>query len=752
MEEPKSQPVACRFIPYDQWLVTHVDPKWKIKHVKHWILKKCGAPGEFDIPQRERRPPSPIIFAPAAQKHSSRGISPIQFNAKPSQADEDDGGQAGYEEDNEVSEAEWTPIVRPKPHHTTAVAEHTPSRRRSKSSKQLPLHKISAYEPDRLVILRFSTGQLLEDDYTFDWYEMEPYELIEVHRAGVFLRLPRTSPTLYVQPYWEGWVQALRVVGPANRRSNDGEVQKLEWRRRWVVVHKGHLALCKDRTETFPAKQLSLSCLTDLRGADHLERSTSIVPEANQRIICAKFKISIHQPPPPHEEHHKSVAKPVLHINTKGKPRKRASTISHTPVHLTHDQGGVSESTNPDGGEDSESTLSDAVFAHDDISDDDNPIAARESNVSRGYRYGGSYPKSQQPAVPPPSAAIPTAQAKEIGEWIVLDLPDDNAYTSLLRTLHRLFPHDTQSISHSSTFVSGLLPALESPPKTPKARPRSMAFDPKHQNLPRANPLGAMPFPEWRTELFRRARKVGLGNITHSLGGVLSAMDLPPPPPSSDIDSEHKIEISSVRIEDDDDEDAPEPPTTPSDGGDMSALLESSSDSDDSQVEWEGWMADLHRQARQPPIAEPNAILNVALDVPRQNFEPTAQVLTSPSSHESLYRRSLRAAEQRRPSMPTILFAPEPSGSHTHTRQASSLSQRPSMPSLGRTTSISAMKREKEKDKKKSSKKGKERERPMSAEANPAVVAKKRSGLARGVEKIVRGLDPTLDFVDTRRD
>lgn len=55
-------PIACRFVPYDQWLLTHLHNDWKIKQVKHWILAKCNLAKPPELPQR--RLDSPITFFP----------------------------------------------------------------------------------------------------------------------------------------------------------------------------------------------------------------------------------------------------------------------------------------------------------------------------------------------------------------------------------------------------------------------------------------------------------------------------------------------------------------------------------------------------------------------------------------------------------------------------------------------------------------------------------------------------------------
>ncbi len=136
----RSEPLQIlRIVPYDQWFLTHVDPAWKIKHIKQLILAKC-----FMLPFDPRnlvsgpkdtdgsRAPSPITFAP---DEGHRPISPIMFAtpqelkkkkstaahpniAKDEQssvghedttedgAEPEQGKEAGYEEDDEWDEGD----------------------------------------------------------------------------------------------------------------------------------------------------------------------------------------------------------------------------------------------------------------------------------------------------------------------------------------------------------------------------------------------------------------------------------------------------------------------------------------------------------------------------------------------------------------------------------------------------------------------------------------------------------------------
>ena len=121
------------------------------------------------------------------------------------------------------------------------------------SSEPIHPHHRSAYEPSRLTLLRFSTGQILEDDFAFAWYDIQPGELFEVHRVGVVLKLQRTAPSEYAKPYWEGWAKA--VTNSNGKKKNvmgdGGKESKVEWKDRWVVVREGTMQLCKDRSVSF---------------------------------------------------------------------------------------------------------------------------------------------------------------------------------------------------------------------------------------------------------------------------------------------------------------------------------------------------------------------------------------------------------------------------------------------------------------------------------------------------------------------
>jgi hypothetical protein len=105
----------------------------------------------------------------------------------------------------------------------------------------------------QFTLIRFSTGQLLEDDLPLSFYDMQADELLELHRVGVVVTLPRAHPTRYLDAYWEGWVRVLRMR-PIDTEEDSYPLYKirqletrvLEWRDRWLVVREGNIHLCRD--------------------------------------------------------------------------------------------------------------------------------------------------------------------------------------------------------------------------------------------------------------------------------------------------------------------------------------------------------------------------------------------------------------------------------------------------------------------------------------------------------------------------
>lgn len=263
-------PIACRFgtyslpaispaqltraVPYDQWFLTHIDDDSKIRQVKLWILSKCNlvqSPG----PQTQR-PASPITFASSIHSRSSL-----------------DSLDDGYNEDDEYSDQDLPPR-HPRLHPALDPKPGPSSQSVQPGSSPLV---------DQYTLISFSTGSMLEDEFTLSWYNFRPYELLEMHSLGIVAPLQRDVLVEYIQPYFLAKVRVLRAVW--NHRSGRFEAPgidpqrehggykgkdklahrldtispkssplqsekrrktKLDWKTRWVVINHGVLSLCKE--------------------------------------------------------------------------------------------------------------------------------------------------------------------------------------------------------------------------------------------------------------------------------------------------------------------------------------------------------------------------------------------------------------------------------------------------------------------------------------------------------------------------
>lgn len=233
-------------MPHDQWFLTNISPSWKIKHLKQSIIAKAlNLPFDrrFLMEDSTARPPSPITFAPIEVP-----LQESEFISGPGSC-EVDKIQAGYKmqgDDGGKSNGAFSdmPIVDP------LFAEY----------------KSQIYS-SVFTLIRFSTGQILEEHFFVSWYDLGPHELVELHcssppttfaRALIFgqmlmnggslilpipsqnsipdrhdsfpspavsatlgltlaeplrlTRLPRHDLASYTEPYWEGWIRILRVM------------------------------------------------------------------------------------------------------------------------------------------------------------------------------------------------------------------------------------------------------------------------------------------------------------------------------------------------------------------------------------------------------------------------------------------------------------------------------------------------------------------------------------------------------------
>ncbi|KZT29576.1 hypothetical protein NEOLEDRAFT_1128368 [Neolentinus lepideus HHB14362 ss-1] len=476
MDSPSTAviPLAIRFVPYDQWLVTHISTTWKTKQVKQYILSKC-LPFSTYVRSQAPEPPqprslSPITFASVSASRSRRSLDQRSITSASAKGDDDGEDEVDEDEDgsDDIFPVDQNKYIRPNRdhYHNTAFANDRPSpdnappstksARQSRSESRLCHHS-------HFSLLTYSTFHLLEDDYTISWYRLRPYELLEMHLAGAIIRLQRDSLLKYVEPYFECKVKALRVVHKEARpdvdreRENDrGKTKekesdltgsqtssssssrlrsthshpsaplplrksKIEWRERWIVIRHGILRLCKDRNTASSSQAFPLSALRTIRGSEHLQNAANTVPSRGkgETIVCAKFKQA---------------------SSSHGYASHSYSSSSFT--------GG-------------------------------SPGASGTGLYTDEYGRRGSASKIGSMSEGITEEREHERRAGKEDVWIILDMLDEYAYSSLLRILHRRAP---------SSLSSSVLP-------------------------PQPDSDSAVPFPEWRLDLVDRARKVGMGDL-----------------------------------------------------------------------------------------------------------------------------------------------------------------------------------------------------------------------------------------------
>jgi hypothetical protein len=249
----------------DQWILAHFDESWKVSDVKRYILRKVqGKETGTQLYQPPRnRPVSPITFA-SIRPTPAGGVQAQDTDLD----DPDDDEYSVYSNDDVFSATEG--LVRPRPGGTLSFD--------SPQQAQSDLQADPPPQTHRHALMLFSTGQLLEDDFTLAWYQLQDHELLELHPPSTIVRLSRGGMLEYVQPYFECRIKALRAISTDDRSRTDPKGKrketeprspgdrdrdrpglprrrkktKLEWKDRWLVIHQGQLRLFKGRSARLP--------------------------------------------------------------------------------------------------------------------------------------------------------------------------------------------------------------------------------------------------------------------------------------------------------------------------------------------------------------------------------------------------------------------------------------------------------------------------------------------------------------------
>ncbi|KAI0262998.1 hypothetical protein BC834DRAFT_888591 [Gloeopeniophorella convolvens] len=583
-------PIACRYVASDQWFTTQFDDAWKIAEVKQYILSKVHSAttsGNDYLPSRTR-PVSPITFASVFPSRQSVDTS--------TEGSLDDDYAFDSESDLAPETTRW---VRPRQglfnsSPAAAAPEHGAG---GTKTAALPAHHYQ--------MLAFSTGQLLEDDYSLAWYRLRPHELLELHPPGTIVRLRREVMLEYVQPYLELDVRALRVVisdrdahghvhvqeappnkirkqkdaageprNPAGTASGTAPPQsirkrrktKLEWRDRYLVIHHGMLNLFKSRADLTPVHTCSLESLTTLRGHEDVVRAAGAAAPS-QHVVCAKFRVEIPSANAPEPPLASSPTADNWHDPWSGDPIPREAN----------------------GGSWGRRGSKEDMRQH------------RRSVIEGDKTRSGSMPKEDSHDSKQDLRSESFWNDINIGEgtqgiWLILDTLEEFAHSNLLRVLHRCSPETI-----SSTLVPSFLLPDSSVPSVP---PSPSSYSDSLRRSP-------FPYPEWRIEVSQRAQKSGLGNVTDAMSWILWKGPAPElPGPKAQRTKLRKRQSGTLA-------DGPEMLLGPQD---FEEDFESDFDGE-CELEWESWAKDLARQGRSGTGKQIAAKLAEPSPTPRNNRE-----------------------------------------------------------------------------------------------------------------------------------
>lgn len=224
----------------------------QIKDIKHWILSKCNAWGTSGVPQPPRfRPASPVTFAVPSRRSSMDSGS---FGGTDDGEDDDwDAFAYDYNRDVRASDSgasaslDRSPITRTSTHDLPAMPASTSSLNALSGTSLSEAALLSKY-----TLVSFSCGYILEDEGSLSWYNLRPFEMLELHRVCSIVPLPRGEIS-YIEPYFESPVQVSERPYPRRSRrpqkqtrSMEEQQHTVEWKPRWAVIREGVLNLCKD--------------------------------------------------------------------------------------------------------------------------------------------------------------------------------------------------------------------------------------------------------------------------------------------------------------------------------------------------------------------------------------------------------------------------------------------------------------------------------------------------------------------------
>ncbi|EJD46245.1 hypothetical protein AURDEDRAFT_184526 [Auricularia subglabra TFB-10046 SS5] len=422
-------PIACRFVPADVWLTTHIEYSWTVREVKQWLVTKCNADS-----QAARLPP---VDVPGPR---FRAGSPVGF--------------ASVRSSEDFSDSETDAALSLDGH--ASLNAHARSRR-AQRVRQLERANTGDDISAQFCLISFSNGHILEDGLKISTYNLRPYELLELQRRNDSVYVSRR---VYLKPHFDMPLLVLKIQRSEERaaaaanltistpdssrfgtiRASKGGVARVpsdpdmrarraprkgrtnarapQWKERRLVLKDDRITIWRDRQDKEPIAAFDLAQLVALHAPEHTglrfpcscgsadAAQCTCSEELGAYVVCARFA-----PPEP-------------------EPRKRQPQEKPQRRQIP-------------GGDDGDARM----YAGMPYFRSSASLAPKTSPGKGSVRARASTDADKKPA---DSGSDAERARKAQDELLVLRLPDERSFNHLLRVLH----YTETKVPLTSTFVS----------------------------------------------------------------------------------------------------------------------------------------------------------------------------------------------------------------------------------------------------------------------------------------------------------
>jgi hypothetical protein len=260
-------------VPRDQWFVTHIDTSWTVKKTKQWLLGRC-LPDNVHI-SRAFRPASRAAVVDHTQDKKSEDLDhgDTEFgDALLHEVEEEEydehlerhpTNRLGYDEEDIGSILELASTFGDElDDETTSISrgprligERSKAERNRNSALLKGVQKELCALTSPWALYTFSDGHRLEDREFLKSYNITSHSLLEIHRVGAYVQLPRNED--YILPFYRedvivAWIQGQcwpSTLSPVyyadenNTPNTFGPSINQKWRWATVRIADGHLEI-----------------------------------------------------------------------------------------------------------------------------------------------------------------------------------------------------------------------------------------------------------------------------------------------------------------------------------------------------------------------------------------------------------------------------------------------------------------------------------------------------------------------------